>query len=243
MTPQLIPNMMSGDAGQVSKGMQAQGIQPIGNGGGSNLPGPTAMAQVASTPGAVPLAAANPIVQNSVGGAPVGVVPAQAPVTTPNTLTPGGPVGTIPGAVQGQLDSQLTDVFGKGVGGAIDSTIANLGSTNSTYMQAYQAAMAQPNAEALATLQTAQGNAGISANSSAAAIGTADLLSSETAQEGLQEQQLQQTDQQDLIGLLTSTEGAANKEASTSVWGDIGSVLGAVGSDAATAAGAISKIL
>jgi hypothetical protein len=50
---------------------------------------------------------------------------------------------------------------------------------------------------------------------------------------------LQQTDEQNLIGLLTSTEGAANKQASTSIWGDIGSVLGSVGSDAGSILGAV----
>jgi hypothetical protein len=100
-------------------------------------------------------------------------------------------------------------------------------------MQAYIAAMAQPNAENLATLNTTLANAGVSSNSSTAAIANADFQAGITAQEGLQEQQLQQTDQQNLIGLLESTMPAANKQASTSIWGDIG----AVSSGIATAIG------
>lgn len=210
----IIPNMLDGNQGAVSKGIQAIGVPPVGNAGGSTNPGPTAMNS-----------AVNPIMQNSVvPGVNTGLI---------------GPQGAIPTAVQPALNKQLTDVYGQGTGGAIDSAITNLGSNDSTYMQAYTAAQAQPNAENLATLNTSLSNGGVSANSSTMAIADADFETGVTSQEGLQEQQLQQTDEQNMLGLLTSTEGASNKEASTSIWGDIGDVLGSVGQDAGGILGAI----
>lgn len=232
MTPQLLPNMMAGDSANTQRSSSAVGTVPVGNGAGSTNPGPTGMGMLAPTinggmalPGAIPTPATAP-------GIP-GITPTGSP------LQPAA--GAVPNALAGSnpqdLSKQLNDVFGKGVGGALDSTITNLGSNDSTYMQAYTKAMAQPNAENLATLNTTLGNSGVSADSSTAAIANADFQSNVSAQEGLQEQQLQQTDEQNLIGLLTSTQGAANKEASTSVWGDIGAVLGAVGSDVGSALG------
>jgi hypothetical protein len=204
---QLIPNLMTNNTPGIAKGIQANGMVPVGNAGGSNNPGPTGINAVAQ-----------PIMQ-----APAGAVPG----------APNAPVSQFSQQQQKNSQHQLTDTFGKGIGGDISSVINNLGSNDSTYMQAYHNAMAGTNAEANASLLTSLGNAGISANSSTAAIGLADLGGQEVAQEGLQEAQLQQTDEQNLIQLLQGTQGAANKEASTSVMGDIGSVLGAIGTDVA----------
>lgn len=228
-TSNLIPNLMTGNTPAVNQGMQAMGMPPVGNASGSNTPGPTGITSMVN-----PIAVASPT--NGLGttpGAPTtptGLVPGVTPAgasPTPGTLTPlNNPGGAIPASQQGASDKQLTNIYGAGVGGDINSVINNLGSNDSTYMQAYMAAQAQPNAENLATLNTTLGNEGVGANSSTAAIANADFQTGVTSQEGLQEQQLQQTDEQNLIGLLSSTEGAANKQASTSIWGDIGSVLG-----------------
>lgn len=209
-TNNIIPNMMAGDQVGVNKGIQALGTPPVGNAAGSTMPGPSGIADA----NGVNL---NPIMQQ--------------PAATSNLLTPGGIQGAIPVSQQNASDKQLTDTFGKGIGGDINSVINNLGSGDSSYLQAYQAAMAPVNAENQATLDTTLGNQGVSANSSTAAIANADFLSNVSTQTGLQEQQLQQTDEQNLIGLLSGVAPAANKEASTSVWGDIGDVLGAVGKD------------
>lgn len=213
---------MNNNQGQVSKGMQAMGMAPVGNAGGTNVPGPTGIQDIAQP--AMP--GTNPTIN-------AGAVPAVNPIYQPSlnsgTLTNQGNVGgAIPVAQQPASDKQLTNVFGKGVGGDINSVINNLGSNDSTYMQAYAAAMAPQNAENLATLNTTLGNSGISANSSTAAIANADFQSQVTSQEGLQEQQLQQLDEQNLISLLTSVEGPANKQASTSVVGDIGATLSTI---------------
>lgn len=231
----VIPNMMLGNQGAVDKGMQAMGLPPIGNAGGSNLPGPTSIAQPAGSYTAP--TGAVPIMQQPAGTQVNNGVTSTVPgVSGGNLLTPGGAVpNQFSTQQQQQSDKQLTDTFGKGIGGDINSVINNLGSNDSTYMQAYSNAMAGQNAENLSTLNTTLGNAGVGANSSTAAIANADFESNVTSQEGLQEQQLQQLDEENLIGLLQGTQGAANKEASTSVWGDIGGVLGSIGSDIGSA--------
>jgi hypothetical protein len=235
--------MTLGNIGQASKGMQASGVQPIGNGTGSNIanagPVPLLPTNTVGTPGSLVNSPTNPIMQSPAGTQTPGVVPGYS--ADPNSFTG----GYTPGGVTQAAQHQLNDVYGQGVGGQIGSLEANLGSGDSTYMQAYQAAMAQPNAENMATLQTSLSNAGVGMNSSTAAIAQSDLLTGETAQEGLQEQQLQQTDQQNLLGLVQGTQSAANKQASTSVWGDIGSVLGSIGSDVGTALGStdLSKVI
>jgi hypothetical protein len=209
------------------------------------MPGPTGMNAVA---GGLPGQSVNPIMQSPAITPPGGAVPTPGISGAPNMLTPGGPGTSGVNALGNNTTNstkQLTDVFGKGIGGDIQNALANLGSNDSSYMQAYAAAMAPQNAENLATLNTTLGNSGVSANSSTAAIANADFQTGVSTQEGLQEAQLQQTDEQNMLGLLTSTEGAANKEASTSIWGDIGGVLGAVGSDVSTAVGGtdLSKLL
>ena len=222
-TSNIMTNLMNNNQGQVSKGMQAMGMTPVGNAGGSNLPGPTGIQDIAQP--AMP--GANPTVNS--GAVPTVNPIYQSPVSSSGTLVnQGGVGGAIPVSQQTASQKQLDNVFGKGIGGDISSVINNLGSNDSTYMQAYTAAMAPQNAENLATLNTTLGNSGISANSSTAAIANADFQSQVTSQEGLQEQQLQQLDEQNLIGLLTSTEGPANKQASTSVVGDIGATLSTI---------------
>lgn len=227
MTPNLMPNLMAGDSANAARSSSAVGTIPVGNGAGSTMPGPTGMGAIAPT-----IAGGMPVTS---GAIPTAATAPGIPGATPLPVTAGTVPSPLAGSNPNDLSKQLTDVYGKGVGGATDALINNLGSGDSTYMQAYAKAMAQPNAENLATLNTTLGNSGVSANSSTAAIANADFQSNVSAQEGLQEQQLQQTDEQNLIGLLTGTQGAANKEASTSVWGDIGNVLEGAGQVAAAA--------
>lgn len=135
----------------------------------------------------------------------------------------GGGTGT--GALQGlttqqqqQVTKQLKDIYGKGEGSLLGSLLNNLGSNNSSYMQAYTQAMAKQNQEGFNTLQTAQGNAGIGADSSTAAIADSNYWSGVTAQEGLQEQQLQMAQIQDTMGLVTGMEHASQQEVSSGGW-------------------------
>jgi hypothetical protein len=180
--PQLIPNLMTGNTGGAAQGLQAMGMPPVGNSSGSQLPGPTGVNAMAAAPGALPTATAPtltggpaPAIPGTVN--PVGATPPVAGVPIVNQ----GVGGAIPVSQQQASQQQLTNVFGAGVGGDISDTINNLGSNDSTYMQAYTAAMAQPNAENLATLNTTLANSGVSANSSTAAIANADFQTGVTA--------------------------------------------------------------
>lgn len=128
-----------------------------------------------------------------------------------------------------QLQKQLTDIYGKGEGGLLGSLLMNLGSNDSSYMDAYHQAMSKSTAEGMATLDTSLGNAGISANSSAAAIEKADYMSGVTSQEGLQEQQLIQTQQQEAIGLTQGLQQDSKAENSTSWLNTAAQVVGIAG--------------
>jgi hypothetical protein len=128
------------------------------------------------------------------------------------------------------LTKQLTDTFGKGEGSLLDSVIGNIGSDDSSYIKAYDAAMAPQNAENLAALNTTLGNGGVGANSSTAAIANADFQSNVTSQEGLQEQQLQMNDLSQLLQLTEGLEGPSAEEVSSGgILNDIGAIAGDVG--------------
>jgi hypothetical protein len=156
------------------------------------------------------------------GAPPTAIATPPAAVTSTAAATPAGAGGgnaTLAGYTPQQtqaLQKQLNDIYGKGEGGLMFQMISNLGSNDSSYMQAYNTAMSKQIAEGSATLQTAQGNAGISANSSAAAIESADYMSGIEAQAGLQEQQLIQQQQQEAIGLTQGLQSDAKAENSTS---------------------------
>src|SRR5271155_4859096 len=118
-------------------------------------------------------------------GAPsTGVPPSSGIPTSP---TNPGVTGQTPQQAQEQ-QKQLVDIYGKGTGNLLNTLIGNIGGSDDAYMQAYEQAMAGPNAENLATLNTTLGNSGIGMNSSTAAIANADFESNITSQEGLQEQ-------------------------------------------------------
>jgi len=232
-------------------------VKPIGNGAGSNLPGPSSISSgsnlVAGTngvAGSLPVSMVPtqnpPVLPPGTTGAPTSTLMPSSPLLPTNGVTPtASPTSTVPtaagtpnllaGANDANVNKQLTDEYGKGVGGVIGSELENLGSADSSYMTAYENAMAMPNSEQLSTLQTSLGNEGISGNSSTAALATADLLSQETSQEGLQEQQLLQSNIAEQVGLTESLEGTANKDVSQSGWSIFGEVAGDVAGAAATA--------
>lgn len=149
----------------------------------------------------------------------------QAPVSSATTNADGNPNAN----VTAQQNKQLTDIYGQGTGSLLSGLIGNLGSNDSSYMQAYSNAMAKQTAEGQSTIATGLGNAGISANSSVSAIENADYLSGVTSQEGLQEQQLLQTQQQEEIGLVQGIQGASAQETGTSWLTDLGQGLEVAG--------------
>lgn len=263
--PTLIPNMMAGNKGASDLAMANIGLQPIGNGAGSKLPGPSS---VGGNPSPIPVsnptqfnlnpASMPPALPPGVTGSPVNnpspVIPVSSPGAgilpnssllptngvNPSTSYYDSGVSAPTPASQSEtsspkLQGELNDMFGKGVGGLLGSEIGSIGSTDDAYMQAYRKAMLQPNAEGLATLETNLGDEGISGDSSTAAIAKADYESGIVADEGLQEQQLQKNDLAELLGLTTSLEDPAQKHQADSGWSIFGNVLGDVGGAVASA--------
>lgn len=205
------------------------GIQPVGNGTGSNSPGPTSILQGAQTKSSP----TSPYGVTALASGTTGATTA-IPVTTATSSSSNQPGALInaTSSSQNSTSNELNNIFGSGVGGLINSEIANLGSQNSSYMQNYENAMAPENAENLASLQTTLGNEGVGANSSTAAIAQSNFETGVSSQEGLQEQQLQMNDLSQLLGLTESIEQPA-QEAQQNTWeSELGSVLGEVGGTA-----------
>lgn len=202
----------------------------IGNTGTAN---PNKLAPVPT-----PVSGVRPVIGANNGGI-LSTNPITAPNTTgtllPNNSVPvtsvGPPSTAMPSSslIAPEEQKQLTDIYGKGTGNLLASEISNLGSEDSSYMQAYKKAIAPINAENLATLNTTLGNEGISSDSSTAAIENADFMSNVTAQEGLQEKQLQMNDLAQLLGLTESTMSDSRDEVSSGGFlNDIGAVLNAL---------------
>lgn len=209
--PNVVSNLANNNVKSANAGIQNLGL-PVMNNQGTPSVTPTAAG------GATNPYAASPLLGTP--GAPSSGVAAA-----------GMPVSPISGVNEGNLNKQLTDTFGKGEGSLLSSEISNLGSTDSTYMQAYEKSMAPVNAENLATLNTTLSNEGVSGNSSAAAIANADFQTGITANEGLQAEQLQQTQIQDLLSLTTGLEGPSAEEVSSGGFlNDFGAIAGDVGS-------------
>lgn len=239
-------SVLPGAAGGAVTGQKNIGVSPLGNRGGlnqfspnggnlfgsgptTNLPGFTAVSTgqpPASplTPFGAPTQMQNPSQQPQAYGTPN--APPIAPI--PPTANAPSAITTSPQQQQ-ELQKQLVDIYGKGTGNLLNNLIGNLGSNDSSYIQAYQNAMAKQEAEGLSTIDTSLGNAGISANSSTAAIENADYISGIGAQVGLQEQQLINQQTQDLIGITQDLQKPSQEEVGTSWLDTLGQVVGVAG--------------
>jgi hypothetical protein len=233
-----------GAAGGAVTGQKNMGIPVLGNNGGLNQHSPltgVGTGGVSTIPGATAVSTGIPPNTNKLPYMqPPGqqvqalnqpVVLGATPTSTATTAAPvnnGNPIAQNPQQQQ-LLNKQLIDIYGKGTGGALANLIGNLGSNDSSYLQAYQNAMAKTKAEGLSTIGTSLGNAGISANSSVSAIEKADYSSGLDAQTGLQEQQLIQNQQQLQASLLQGTQDDAKAEVGTSWLDTFGQVAGIAG--------------
>src|SRR5882762_7441131 len=129
MTPNLMPNLMAGNTADASRSMSAVGTIPVGNGAGSTNPGPTGMGTLAPT-----IAGGMPV--SGTGAIPTQTTMPGIPGANALPVTPGTVPSALAGSNPNDLSHQLKDVYGKGVGGALNSVIGNLGSGDSTYLQA-----------------------------------------------------------------------------------------------------------
>lgn len=238
-----------GVAGGAATGAQNKGLPVLGGSSGRNqfspagsipgagaIPGPSqGVRPVATSPVASAGVTGQPPSING-GGAMSGAPPtaiATQPTAVSTTSPAAGTTSTAGNALAGytpqqtqQLQKQLNDTYGKGEGTLLYSLLNSLGSNDSAYMSAYNQAMSKQTAEGMATIDTGLGNAGISANSSAAAIEKGDYMSGVTAAAGMQEQQLIQTQTQDAIGLVQGMQSATAAENSTSWLNTAAQVVG-----------------
>jgi hypothetical protein len=150
------------------------------------------------------------------------LIPATASVPT------AGLPSTAPGGTTDQ-SKQLTDIWGKGVGGDLNNLLNSIGGTDSATLQQYIASLQPQEATAQANLNASLGAGGVSANSSVAAIGNANLQAQETGMIAGEEANLLQSGQNLEASILTGMEPAAEKEVSESGWNVFGQVAGAVG--------------
>jgi hypothetical protein len=129
------------------------------------------------------------------------------------------------------LEQQLTDIYGSGEGGAINSFLNSLGGTDSTILQEYIKSLQPQMATAQANTNAALGVGGVSANSSVTALADANLQSQEfsaIANESAKLTQSQeQMTEQVLMGIAPAAEAQTSSEAGT-VYDVLGSVVGAI---------------
>lgn len=160
-------------------------------------------------------------------------VPPTFASTITGTNTTGGAITPNSGDPnQNLLQKQLTDIYGKGIGGELTSLLGSISGTDSQALQEYIASLQPQEAKAAANVNATLGAQGVSANSSVNAIAQSNLQAQETASIAGESAQLQTQEQQLEAGILSGTESAAAKEVASSGWSVFGDVLGALGSDA-----------
>lgn len=135
------------------------------------------------------------------------------------------------------IDKQLIDMYGKGVGGMLNSILAGMSGTDSQIFKQWLAGQQPVQASERAQLQGTLGQEGISGNSSVSAIANSNLTAQFNAQAAQENSNLMTQQLQDTIGILTGMQGAASKEVASSGWttfadvmnnitGDIGNLMG-----------------
>ncbi len=197
------------------------GVMPTG---GPKLPGAVPTSALGASP-----TATNPLVP--FGSTPTGSVATVPGATVPNVgglSTTGANVAGDTGA----LSKQLIDIYGKGVGGSLESLLAGMSGTDSAILQQYIASLQPQEAKAQANVNASLGAGGVSANSSVAGIADASLQAQETAAIAGESANLTQSQEQLTAQILQGMQPAAQKEVATSNWSIFGDVMGAISQDA-----------
>ena len=214
--------------------MATNSMIPVANAGGVNQTSP---AMITPT--------ANPVTPVSTAVGPTNS-PLSAPVVAQqNPLVPSAvPTTGVPNAgsvATNATDSskQFTDIYGKGIGTDIENLLTNIGGVDSATLQEYQASLVPQEAKASANLGASLGAAGVSANSSVAALGQANLQAQETADIAGESANLTQSGQQLEANILTGTENAASQEVAESGWDVFGQVVSGIGKDAGSVLSAL----
>jgi hypothetical protein len=213
-------------------------------------PGATGTAPV--TPGGNQVIQTGP---NSTGTAganpytPAGNTAAPAPYsddpagTSPNTYASNvQPI--VPGGVtSNNLQTQLTDIYGQGVGASLFNLLNNMSGTDSTALQEYEQSLVPQEAAASANIGASLGASGVSGNSSVNAIAQSNLGAQETAAVAGEAEQLQMSQEQLTAQILEGTEGAASKEVSSSGWNVLGDVLQGVAGNTGSILSGVADVM
>lgn len=231
--------------------MATNTMLPTSNPGGNNQTGPST--KMTGVSGAIPFqggpaGSQNPYFANPGGPTlPSGSAGTQPPGSwyqgwgalpqgwnSPGSLYPSG---SSYGSGETNIEKQLIDIYGKGVGGALNNLLAGMGGTDSQIFQQFLASMKPVWQQQQVGLKQGLGVEGVSGNSSVAGIAEADLGAQQSAQAAGVNSQLMQQQLQDTLSVLMGTKGDAAKEVATSGWdvfasvmnnvtGDIGNLLG-----------------
>ena len=138
---------------------------------------------------------------------------------------------------ENDLQKQLIDIYGKGVGGSLYSLLNNMSGTDSTVLQEYVQSLQPHMAKAQANTNASLGAGGVSANSSVAAIADSNLQAQETASIAGESANLTQSQEQLTASLLSGMEGKSAAEVATSGWSTFGNVMGDIAADAGAVLG------
>lgn len=223
---------------------------PKSNPAGNNQTGPPGLNQGKGSGGVIPVVSGVPSfnptnpVQSLLNNP---LVPAASTVpssTTASVPNAGGLIdntSNVPGTT-GALQKQETDMYGKGVGGAISTLLGSIGGVDSATLQEFIKSLLPQEATAKANLDASLGAAGVSGNSSVAAIGEANLQAQETGAIAGEEANLTQSGENLEASILTGQQSAAADEVASSGWDTFAQVLKGVGTLAGDTVGAAGKV-
>lgn len=164
------------------------------------------------------------------------------PVNTSSTPTTPTATGGVPNAMgadgtstnpnAANQDKQLVDIYGKGVGGDLNNLLNNISGVDSATLQQFEQSLIPQEATAQSNLNASLGAGGVSANSSVAALGDANLQSQEFAAISGEKANLLQSQEQLQAQLLTGMQQDASQEVAQSGWSVFGQVMSSIGQDA-----------
>ena len=225
--------------------MATSSMVPYSNPAGKNQTSPsigvpTSGAGATKTSGPMPVTSpiavsgagtSNPFIPAPGAGTTPGVpsgVPMTGTTSVPNVGGLTDSTANVSGTT-GALQKQLTDIYGKGVGGALASLLSGMSGSDSKVLQEYIASLQPQFAKSQADLGASLGAGGVSPNSSVAALGEANLKAQEDALIAGESGQLTLGQEQLTSGILGSEQGAASKEVASSGWDVFGQVMGGLG--------------
>jgi hypothetical protein len=180
----------------------------------ASQPGQTSSTSSPTNPYVPPTAIAAPV--------PYSNIPAG---TSPNTAATNS-LPIVPGGVaSNNLETQLVDIYGQGVGASEFNLINNMSGSDSAELQEYIQSLTPSEATGQANLDAALGAGGVSSNSSVAAIGNANLQSQEFSSIADESSKLTLSQEELTAQLLQGFQGSAASEVATSDWSILGNVL------------------